>query len=87
MQCHENAIKHLQDFYTLSIVFLTTTRIIISRITEAIKNECINIEPEEYNVVDEQVILSKMKYIKIFQYNPKKPRKWGFMGLQETEYW
>ena len=82
-----NCYQTLQDFYTLSIIFLTTTRIIMSRIIEAIKNEYIKIEPEEYHVVDEQEILSKMKYIKIFQYNPRKLRKWGFMGLQKTEYW
>ena len=52
-----NCYQTLQDFYTLSIIFLTTTRIIMSRIIEAIKNECIKIEPEEYHVVNRKFYL------------------------------
>ena len=31
--------------------------------------------------MDEQIIPSKTRYSKIWQYNPKKPNKWGFKNL------
>ena len=48
---------------------------------EAVRNACVLTEPEEYHSVDEQIIPSKTKFTKIRQYNPKKPRKWGFKNL------
>ena len=50
-------------------------------IMEPVRNECIKIEPEQFQSVDEQIIPSKTKFTKIRQYNPKKPRKWGFQIL------
>ena len=48
---------------------------------EAIRDKCIKIEPEEFQSVDEQIIPSKTRRTKIRQYNPKKPKKWGFKNL------
>ena len=53
----------------------------IRPIIEAVRNQCINIEPEEFQSVDEQIIPSKTRFTKIRQYNPKKPKKWGFKNL------
>lgn len=53
----------------------------IRPLIEAVRNECIKVEPEEYQSVDEQIIPSKTKRTKIRQYNPKKPKKWGFKNL------
>ena len=39
------------------------------------------VEPDEFHAIDEQIIPSKTKVSKIRQYNPKKPRKWGFKNL------
>ena len=41
---------------------------------EAVRNECIKIEPEQFRGVDEQIIPSKTKFARIRQYNPEKPR-------------
>ena len=53
----------------------------IRPIITAVRNECIKVEPEEFNSVDEQIIPSKTKFSSIRQYNPKKPKKWGFKNL------
>ena len=53
----------------------------IRPLINAVRNECVKIEPEEYHAVDEQIIPTKTKTSKIRQYNPKKPRKWGFTNL------
>ncbi|XP_065055887.1 piggyBac transposable element-derived protein 2-like isoform X2 [Rhopilema esculentum] len=53
----------------------------INPIIDAVRDECRKIEPEEFQTVDEQIIPSKTKYSKIRQYNPKKPKKWGFKNL------
>ena len=47
----------------------------------ALRNQFVKVEPEEYHSVDEQIIPSKTKYSSIRQYNPKKPKKWGFKNL------
>ena len=48
---------------------------------EAIRNQCVEVEPEEYHSVEEQIIPNQTKPSKVPQYNPKKPRKWGFQNL------
>ena len=50
----------------------------IRPLIEAVRDECVKVEPEEYQSVDEQIIPSKTKFSKVRQYNPKKPKKWGF---------
>ena len=50
-------------------------------ILEAVRKGCVKVEPEEFHSVDEQIIPSKTRYTKVRQYNPKKPRKWGFKNL------
>ena len=53
----------------------------IRPVIQAVRNECIKTEPEEYHSVDEQIIPSKTKHSKVRQYNPKKNKKWGFKNL------
>ena len=48
---------------------------------EAIRNQCVKVEPEEHHSVNEQIIPSKIKWIKVDQYSLKKPQKWGFKTL------
>ena len=50
----------------------------VKPILDAVRAECVKIEPEEYLSIDEQIILCKTKRNKIRQYNPK---KWGFKNL------
>ena len=53
----------------------------IKPILNLVRNECIKVEPEEFHAIDKKIIPSKTKFSKIRQYNPKKPRKWGFKNL------
>lgn len=53
----------------------------IKPVVDAVRMECLKIEPEESHSIDEQIIPSKTRYTKIRQYNPKKPPKWGFKNL------
>ena len=53
----------------------------IRPIVDIVHNQCIQVEPEKYYSVDEQIIPSKTKFSSIRQYNPKKPKKWGFKNL------
>ena len=48
----------------------------IGVMNEAIRNQCEQVEPEEYSSVDEQIITHKTKQSKMRKCNPKKPRKW-----------
>ena len=50
-------------------------------VIEAIRKQCIIIEPECFHAIDKQIITSKIKFTKIRQYNPKKPCKWGFKNM------
>ena len=53
----------------------------VQPILNAVRNNCIKTEPEEYHSIDEQIIPAKTKCSKIRQYNPKKPVKWGFKNF------
>ena len=53
----------------------------IRPVIKAIRNNCVKIESEKYQSVDEKIIPSKICQTKIQQYNPKKPKKWGFKNL------
>ena len=46
-------------------------------IVESIVKKCQQLNPEEYNLVDEQIILTKSRS-SLKQYFPKKPNKWGY---------
>ena len=50
-------------------------------VIEAIRRQCIIIEPKCFHATDEQVIPSRTKFIKIRQYNPKKLCKWSFKNM------
>ena len=56
----------------------------IKPILDAVRNEFIKIEPEQFRSEDDQLIPSKTKFTMIRQYNPKKSRNWGFKNLVWT---
>ena len=47
----------------------------------ALRENCLKIEQEENQSVDEQIIPAKTKYSGIRQYNPMKPHKWVFKNF------
>uniref|UniRef100_F6X7P9 PiggyBac transposable element-derived protein domain-containing protein n=1 Tax=Ciona intestinalis TaxID=7719 RepID=F6X7P9_CIOIN len=57
----------------------------IQPVLDAVRNECIKIQPEQSHSVDEQIIPAKTKYSKFRQYNPKKPVKWGFKNMVRAD--
>ena len=50
----------------------------IRPILEGIRANCIKLEPEEGQLLDEQLISGKMKSSGIRQYNPQRAQKWGY---------
>ena len=50
----------------------------ISPFLDDVRKNCLQIEPEQDNSIDEQIIPAKTKYSGIRQCNPKKPKKMGF---------
>ena len=53
----------------------------IQPVLDQVRNNCILTEPERDHSVDEQIIPAKTKYSGIRQYNPKKPKKFGFKNF------
>jgi hypothetical protein len=53
----------------------------VRQLLDHVLANCQSIEPEEMNSIDEQVIPFKGKSSSLRQYNPKKPKKWGFKVL------
>ena len=49
----------------------------IKPVLEAVRKECVKVEPEEFHAVDKQIIPSKTKCSKVQQYDPKKKQKMG----------
>ena len=47
----------------------------ISPVLNHVRKNCLQIEPEQNNFIDEPIIPAKTKYSGIGQYNPKKPKK------------
>ena len=50
----------------------------IRPVIEVVRQNSIAIEAEPVHSIDEQIIPAKTKRSGIRQYNPKKPKKWGF---------
>ena len=50
----------------------------IQPVIDHVKFNCREIQPEKDQSIDEQIIPAKTAYNGIRQYNPKKPKKWGF---------
>ena len=50
----------------------------IRPVIEAVRENSMAIEAEPVHSIDEQIIPAKTKRSGIRQYNPKKPKKWGF---------
>ena len=75
-------LKHYIDFVDQETEYDANDKLFkIKPILEAARKECVKVEPEEFHSVDEQIIPSRTRYTKVRQYNPKKPRKWGFKNL------
>ena len=53
----------------------------IAPVLDHVRGNCLLIEPEQEQSIDEQIIPAKTKYSGIRQYNPKKPVKWGFKNF------
>ena len=53
----------------------------IQPVLDHVRDNCLKIEPEIENSIDQQIIPAKTKYSGIRQYNPKKPVKWGFKNF------
>ena len=58
----------------------------IKPVIEAVRNECIKIEPEEFQNIDEQIIPSKTKFSSIRQYNPQENQKMGFQKFSTSKF-
>ena len=50
-------------------------------VLDHVQENCLKIQPEVENSIDEQIIPAKTKYSGIRQYNPQKPVKWGFKNF------
>ena len=53
----------------------------IQPVLDHVRNNCLSVEPEIENSIDEQIIPAKTSFSGIRQYNPKKPVKWGFKNF------
>ena len=53
----------------------------IQPVLDHVRNNCILIAPKREHSIDEQIIPTKTKYSGIRQYNPKKPKKFGFKNF------
>ena len=78
--CYQEPLRYLYFVYNVSINAqdkLAQIRPSISMVQEKFVKK----EPEEYNLVDKQIIPLKKKYSSLRQYNPKKLKKRGFKNL------
>ena len=53
----------------------------VQPVIDHVRANCRQIEPENEQSIDEQIIPAKTAYSGIKQYNPKKPKKWGFKNF------
>ena len=53
----------------------------VQQILHALWDNCLDIEQEENQSLDEQILPGKNKFSGIRQYNTVKPHKWGFSEL------
>ena len=53
----------------------------IEPVLNMVRENCTKIEPEVNQSIDEQIIPAKTSHSGIRQYNPKKPKKWGFKNF------
>ena len=53
----------------------------IKPVLEHVRQNCLKIEPEVQNSIDEQIIPAKTRYSGIRTFNPKKPVKYGFKNF------
>ena len=53
----------------------------IQPVFDHVQENCLKIQSEVENSIDEQIILAKTKYSSIWQYSPRKPVKWGFKNF------
>ncbi|CAB3993351.1 Hypothetical predicted protein [Paramuricea clavata] len=53
----------------------------VQPVIDIVREQCLKVSPEESHSVDKQIIPATTKFSGIWQYNPKKPVKWGFKNL------
>ena len=78
--CYQEPLRYLYFVYNVSINAqdkLAQIRPSISMVQEKFVKK----DPEEYNLVDKQIIPLQKKYSSLRQYNPKKLKKRGFKNL------
>ena len=57
----------------------------VKPLLDALRANCLKIEPERIHSIDEQIIPAKTKRSGgVRQYNPKNPHKWGFKNLMRA---
>ena len=55
----------------------------IRPLLEAVRGKCVKVPKEEHLAIHQQIILSKIRFPKALQYNPKKPKN----GILKTWLW
>ena len=56
----------------------------IKPVLSMVRENCTKIEPEVNQSINEQIIPAKTSHGGIRQYNPKKPKKWGFKNFMRA---
>ena len=57
----------------------------VQPIIDHVRNNCLSIDPEIENSINEQIIPAKTTYSGVRQYNLKKPVKWCFKNFVRSE--
>ena len=53
----------------------------IPPVTEHVRTNCMEIEPEPNHSINEQIVSAKTRFSGTHQFNPKKPPKWTFKNF------
>ena len=56
----------------------------IKPVLSMVRENCTKIEPEVNQSINEQIIPAKTSHSGVRQYNPKKPKKWGFKNFMRA---
>ena len=67
--------------YSAIADIMSINRYKIEPVLNMVRENCTKIEPEVNQSIDEQIIPAKTSHSGIRQYNPKKPKKWGFKNF------
>ena len=81
-KCYELLQRYLQVVDNTSYNQSKDNKVFkIRPLLEAVRGKCVKVPKEEHLAIDQQIILSKIRFPKALQYNPKKPKKWDFKNL------